>query len=111
MATSETDNPTFLTPAKKYEKLTSQVEFLGNSQLASDMRNVPSGTSIVVLAIAWFAAFMLIMVVVPMVLWVMWFIREGRNKQRRGELSRSAIAYLSHTPVPESKLGMVSQFM
>ena len=110
MSEQEQEEMVFLTPGSNYEILTAQVDFLGNSRLASDMRNVPSGTSITILAIAGIISFFLIVLVVPAVLWVLWLIRESRNKQRRNELSRSAKAFLSHTPVPKEKQNMVSQF-
>jgi hypothetical protein len=102
----------FLTPSLGYSKLTAQVDFLGNQQLASDMRSIPlSSTNSFVFFLAIFVSIMLILLVVPMVLTVLWGLREGRNKQRREQMTNSAVTFIRSTPVPPEKAHMASQFM
>ena len=109
---STSDQQTFfLEPCSDYKKLTAQVEFVGNSQLASDMRSIPVGSNPILLVCAFAISFMLILLVVPMVLTVVWYIREGRNKQRRNQMVPAAQAYLGSTPVPSSKQHLASQFL
>ena len=76
------DGMRFLNPSNNYEKLTMQVDFLGNHTLASDMRSITLGTNIFILAIVGFISFMLIIIVVPFVLWCLWAMRELRNKKK-----------------------------
>jgi len=108
----QSQEPVFLTPSMDYNRLTAQVEFLGNHQLASDMRSIPlSSTNPIVFGVAFFVSFMLILLVIPMVLCVIWALREGRNKQRRTQMMDSAFSIVQTTPVPAEKIHMASQFM
>ena len=103
------DGMRFLNPSNNYEKLTMQVDFLGNHTLASDMRSITLGTNIFILAIVGFISFMLIIIVVPFVLWCLWAMRELRNKKKRTQMMNSATMFVLSNPVPANKIHLIGQ--
>ena len=100
---------TFIEPSRDYEKLTSQVDFLGNHSLASDMRSITLSSSRAFKIITGFIAFMLIFILIPMIVWVVWMLRERRNTNKRTQMMNSAIMFVKSTPVPEAKVGLIDQ--
>jgi len=99
----------FIEPSRDYEKLTSQVDFLGNHSLASDMRSITLSSSGAFKIITGFIAFMLIFILIPMIVWVVWMLRERRNTNKRTQMMNSAIMFVKSTPVPEAKVGLIDQ--
>jgi hypothetical protein len=111
MNQSQSQGLVFLTPSEDYSRLTAQVGFLGNHILASDMRSIPlSGTNPIAMIIYFIISFFLIVLVVPMVLFLAYAMRESRNNQRRKQMMQSAVLFVQTTPVPVEKTHLASQF-
>ena len=99
----------FLTPSNDYEKLTSQVDFLGNHSLASDMRSITLSDNMALKVITGVLAVMFLVVVVPLIIWISWMLRERRNGQKRIQMMNSAKSFIQSTPVPETKIQLIEQ--
>ena len=100
----------FLTPAADYNNLTAQVDFLGNSSLASDMRSVSVPTNLFIHAFVGVLAILTIFLIVPMVLFLSWLGREQTNFQKRNQMINSAEIYVKSTPVPAEKVQAIPHF-
>ena len=99
----------FLTPSNDYEKLTAQVDFLGNHSLASDMRSITLSDNMALKVITGVLAVMFLVVVVPLIIWISWMLRERRNGQKRIQMMNSAKSFIQSTPVPETKIQLIEQ--
>jgi len=100
---------TFLRPSSDYEKLTSQVDFLGNHSLASDMRSITLSSSVIFKVLTGIIAIAFFVVVIPLVVWVVWMLRERRNSNKRKQMMNSANMFVRSTPVPGEKIGLIDQ--
>ena len=105
-----TVTPEFLTRSRDYKNLTAQLDFLGNSSLASDMRSITPPADSKLKLILLILAIMTIYLVVPMILWITWNARETRNMQKRNQMTDSATIFVKTTPVPSEKVKMISKF-
>jgi hypothetical protein len=99
----------FLQPSKNYEKLTTQIDFLGNNLLASDMRSITLSSSIVFKFLTFVLASALFLFVLPLIVWVVWMLRERRNSNKRKQMMNSAIMFVRSTPVPPEKVALIDQ--
>lgn len=101
--------PVFLRPSSDYEKLTSQVEFLGNHALASDMRSITLSSSVIFKVLTLIIAGALFLFVIPLVVWVFWMLRERRNSNKRKQMMNSANMFVRSTLVPKEKISLIDQ--